>query len=331
VSVYRVYRFSEFLVKWVPEPIARRVSSAVGRLMCHLQQRNRTILYRNLEVAFGTTKSPAELRKLRMDIFANFGYEFVHLPHLTRHNVDKIFTPGSLEAAQRLGEMTKDGPVISVSAHLGYWELAVALVGIAGIPINVLVDLHEDSRVSRFFDELRMSKGTVPVPVTSVTRIYRALRRNAVVAIAVDRAVTGQGITATYFGQEFLAPDGHAVLGRKFGAKLVPTFCMMQEDGRYDFTIGAPIEVAVTDDAEADIRACVDECLAYMESRIREHPEQWFAFRPTWGVECRDRLRSRKSRQRRSRRRADKRAREAVNESHGLRERNGSKRRGRDV
>ena len=200
----------------------------------------RQILYRNLEVAFGKTKSPAELRKLRMDIFANFGrfvYEFVHLPHVTLDTVDRLFTPESLPAARRLLEFAKDGPIITVSAHLGYWELAMAAVGLAGVPINVLVDAHADPRVARFFDEIRMAKGSVPVPVESVTRVYRALKRNAIVAIAVDRAVTGQGITANYFGQEFLAPDGHAVLARKFGARLVPMFCLKRDDGQYDFVV----------------------------------------------------------------------------------------------
>ncbi len=299
--------------------------------MCHLQQRNRTILYRNLEVAFGTTKSPAELRKLRMDIFANFGrfvYEFVHLPHVTKDTLDRIFTPESLSEARRLGEMIKDGPVITVAAHLGYWELGVALVGITGIPIRVIVDSHPDPRVVRFFNELRMAKGSVPVPLTDVRRIYRALKDSCAVAIAVDRAVTGQGITANYFGQEFLAPDGHAVLARKFGAKLVPTFCLLREDGRYDFFMDDPIEMTVTDDAEADIRECVAKCLAHVENRVRENPEQWFAFRPTWGIECEDRLLSRKDRSLRWRRRSDELAREAVNESHRLRERSGRPRRG---
>ncbi len=301
--------------------------------MCHLQQRNRTILYRNLEVAFGKTKSPSELRKLRMDIFANFGrfvYEFVHLPHVTLDTVEKVFTPESLPAARRLLEFAKDGPIITVSAHLGYWELAMAAVGLAGIPINVLVDSHADPRVTRFFDEIRMAKGSVPVPVESVTRVYRALKRNAIVAIAVDRAVTGQGITATYFGQEFLAPDGHAVLARKFGARLVPMFCLKRDDGRYEFSVEDPIEVVVTDDAEADIRACVDQCLALMEERVRENPEQWFAFRPTWDVACQDRLRTRKRRSLRWRRRSNELAREAVNESHRLRERDDGHRGGRD-
>jgi len=292
--------------------------------MCHLQQRNRAILYRNLEVAFGTTKSPAELRKLRIDIFANFGrfvYEFVHLPHVTLSTVEKIFTPESLPAALRLQEMAKDRPVITVSAHLGYWELAMAAVGLAGVPINVLVDSHADPRVTRFFNEIRMAKGIVPVPVESVTRVYRALKRNAIVAIAVDRAVTGQGITATYFGQEFLAPDGHAVLARKFGATLVPMFCLKRDDGRYELVVEEPIEVVATDDVETDIRTCVAQCLALVEDRVRESPDQWFAFRPTWGIACQDRLRTRRRRTLTWRRRADELSREAVNESHRQRER----------
>ena len=66
------------------------------------------------------------------------------------------------------------------------------------------------------------------------------------------------------------------------------------------------------------------------EEKIREYPEQWFAFRPTWGVAYKDRLRSRKRRSLLWRRRSDELAREAVNESHRLRERDGKQRSGRD-
>jgi KDO2-lipid IV(A) lauroyltransferase len=158
--------------------------------------------------------------------------------------------------------------------------------------------------------------------------VFRALKQQSIVAIVVDRAVTGQGIATSYFGQDFLAPDGHAVLARRFGAKIVPTYCMMQQDGRYRFFTDEPYQMPITDDAEADIRECVAHCLAIFEKRIVEYPKQWYAFRPTWEVDRTDRMQMRRNRPARWRRRSDKLAREAVDESHRLRQRARDARRG---
>jgi KDO2-lipid IV(A) lauroyltransferase len=304
VSAYHVYRFAEFLVRWLPEPIARRQSSAVGRLLCSLQRRNRTILYRNLEVAFGGVKPPAELRTLRTNIFGNFGkfvYEFVHLPRMTDAYIHEIFTPESLPTARRLADMATREPVISVTAHLGHWELGAAIIGIVGCPVAALVDSHPNPRVTDFFDDVRRSRGIIPIPVTAFHRLFRALKNGTLVAMVGDRAVTGQGITMKYFGRDFQAPDGYAVLARRFGAKIVPTFCVAREDGRYQFSTTDPIEIEPTDDVEADIRGCVARYLAVVEGYVLAHPDQWYAFRPIWGIKRPDRMRARRNRVRLSR------------------------------
>ena len=322
MSAYHVYRFAEFLVRWLPEPIARRLSFAVGRLSSALQRRNRAILLKNLTIVFGQEKSPAELRELRRRIYGNFGrfvYEFVHLPRITQENVHDILTPESLETARRLGEMAQEQPVVAITAHIGHWELGAAAVGLAGYPIAVIVDFHPNPKVTQYFDGVRRSRGVNPIPLSSFHRLFRALKRGALVAIVADRAVTGQGIAMKYFGQDFLAPDGYAALARRFGAKIVPTFCIRREHGLYEFTIGEPIEIEPTDDAEADIRDCVARVLSVLETKVRDHPDQWYAFRPIWGVGRTDRMNARRSRELHWRRRSNEVARQAVEESHELR------------
>ncbi len=324
MSAYHVYRFAEFLVRWLPEPIARHLSFAVGRLSSVLQPRNRAILYRNLQLVFGKEKSPTELRELRRRIYGNFGrfvYEFVHLPHVTGEDVRHILTTKSLEIAHNLGALARNEPVVMVTAHVGHWEMGGAAVGLAGGSLTVIVDSHPNPGVTEFFNEVRRSVGITPIPITASHRLFRALNRGSLVAVVADRAVTGQGIMMKYFGHDFLAPDGYAVLARRFGAKIVPVFCFRRADGRYDFTSEQPIEIVPTDDAEADIRACVSRCLAIVEQQVLTHADEWYAFRPIWGVAGTDRMLKRRNRSLDLRRHPDEPARDAVVEAHRLRER----------
>jgi len=283
---YTLYKFAAFLAQRLSLPTARRVAAAVGRLMCLLQRRNRRHLFVNLRTAFGDRMSERELRLLRRKIFANFAAvvaEFLWLPRITRENLGEILTQESIDGFPRLAAAREGGkPVISLSAHLGNWELGAAAAALLGVPFTTLVDFHPSPLVTAFFNARRVGKGVEIVPVTSFHRCFRALKKGRVTGIAGDRPTTGQGIVLPYFGKDALVPIGHAVLARRLGAILVPTFVVKREDGRYDLVLDDPIEPRVTDDEEADVRECVERCLRVFEKHIRAHPEQWYVFRPVW-------------------------------------------------
>jgi KDO2-lipid IV(A) lauroyltransferase len=254
--------------------------------MCFLQRRNRRILLRNLETAFGEERSADELRRLRRKIFQNFAVlvtDFLRMPLVHRDNLLDYLTEDSLEAIERLGGLpSPTQPVISTTAHLGNWELGAAATGLLAGPISVLVDSHPSSLVTAFFNDRRADKGIDVVPVALFHRCFRALKNGNLVAIVGDRPVTGQGIRAEYFGKEALVPDGYAVLARRFGASVVPTFLIMTPGGRYQFMMEEPIVPRITDDVTADIRDCVGRTLAVLEKYIGRYPEQWYVFRPIW-------------------------------------------------
>jgi KDO2-lipid IV(A) lauroyltransferase len=300
---YAVYQLGAFLAQRFSLPTARKTAAAVGRLSCMFQRRNRRHLYRNLAGAFGDEYSPSELRRLRLKIYENFGnfvLDFLRLPDITRENIGEILTEESFERIRHLGELPKQGtPIISFTAHVGHWELGAAAVGLLGHRLTVLADEHPSPLVTRFFDTRRRDKGVKVVPVTAFHRCFRALRRQEVVAIVGDRPVTQQGVYATFFGKPALVPDGHAVLARRLGATIVPTYCVMNSEGLYDFTLGEPIVPPMTDDEDADVREIVDRCLRSVESSVRKYREQWYVFRPIWeppGAGRRDRIQARRDR-----------------------------------
>ena len=309
---YAVYKFGAFLAQRFSLPTARRFAAVVGRLMCLLQRRNRRHLLMNLETAFGDSRSPRELRRLRSDIFANFATvvtDFLWFPKIDRDNIEELVTKETIQSFEDLKTVVRErGPVVYLSAHLGNWELAGATAALVGLPLTVLVDSHPSPLVTRFFDARREGKGLGVVPVSAFRKCFRILRERKLLAIVGDRAVTGQGILMPFFGKPAIVPDGHAVLARRFGAVIVPGFLVKQEDGRYHLVTSEVIEPRVTDDVEGDIRDCVERCLRLFEKRIAANPEQWYVFRPVWDTEGparKDRLRAREERLRARRERVE--------------------------
>ena len=281
-----IYKLGAFLAQSLSLPTAHKLAHVVGRLMCFLQRRNRRILLRNLEVAFGDERSTADLKRLRREIFKGFTVfvtDFLRMPLVKRDNLGDYITADGLENIRRLGALTSaETPIILTAAHLGNWELAAAATGLLAGPVSVLVYDHSNPRVTRFFDERRADKGIDVVPVSAFHRSFRALKKGHFVAIVGDRPVTGQGVMASYFGRQALMPDGYAVLARRLGASIVPLFLLKRPDGKHDFVVEKPIRPRVTDDVEADVRDTVQKCLAVFERHVRRHPEQWYVFHPIW-------------------------------------------------
>lgn len=284
-----VYNLGALLAQSLSLPTARNVAHVVGKLMCFFQRRNRRYLLRNLEVAFGEDRSPRELKLLRRKIFENFAVfvtDFLRMPLVNRDNLDDYLTEGSRETVERLGAYASpETPTISTTAHVGNWEMGAAAVGLLAGPLAVLVDVHPSTLVTRFFDGRRADKGIDVVPISAPHRCFRSLKRGHLVVLVGDRSPTGQGIRVPFFGREALMPDGYAVLARRFGASIVPTFMVMTPEGKHEFILDDPIVPRVTDDFDADVRDTVERALTVLERYVRRYAEQWYVFSPIWNTD----------------------------------------------
>jgi KDO2-lipid IV(A) lauroyltransferase len=286
MSAYRFYTLGAFLARRFSLPTARRGAAAVGRLTCFLQARTRKTLLRNLRNAFGEEMSERALRRLRLDIYENFGVfvlDFLRLPDIDRRTFREILTPSSWEQYERVLELARSGrPTIIFTGHLGNWEMAAAAGASHGLPLVVLADEHPSPQVTRFFTERREGRGETVVSVHDFHRCFLALKRGDVVAIVGDRPVTGHGITIDFFGRPTLVPEGYALLARRLDARIVPGFMIMNEQGLYDMTFEDPIVPRRTDDEEGDIRDTVVRCMDIVERYARRYPDQWYVFKPVW-------------------------------------------------
>jgi lauroyl/myristoyl acyltransferase len=172
------------------------------------------------------------------------------------------------------------GGAVSVSAHVGSWELGGRLLA-AGSQRRTHVVVSDDEApellawVRRNGDGLRFVPRSHP---TVSLELVGALRRGEIVALHGDRALGNAGdVLVPFFGHPAPFPIGPFRLARAAGVPVLPAFCLLGPGHRYQVLLRAPLPVPAGGEEEA-LRAWV----AGLEEVVRDHPTQWFNFFDIW-------------------------------------------------
>lgn len=289
--VYWLTRAAGWLAGKVPRPARLAFAGGVTTLVYYLWVSKRRATIANMAQILGVKPSDLRARRLARDSWRNYGRylsDFFNMPNTTAEAVlarmrDVSDAPG---AFGRIDEALARGKgIILVSAHLGAWDLAGAMVA-AHTPLSVIADSFSDPRMDDLIQGQRASFGlTIIRAEKSPLPILRALKANKTVGVVADRPLApGEGTPVTFFGATCYVPSGVAQLALLSGATVAPGFCFYDE--RYSETyyglVTEPIIPAPTGDREADAAALTQQIFSAMEAVIRRHPDQWYMFRRFW-------------------------------------------------
>jgi len=262
---------------WLSRPLRLRLARAVARAAWRLFPAERAAVRSMLEVTTGA--AGPRLDGLVGDVFRDFAICFSDLVTTNRQPPARLAAYVSdARGTERLGAL--EGGLISLTAHVGNWEMAGRLLALrAARPTHVVVAEEEVRNLERWVR--RDGDGVRFVPRTAPTvslRLVAALRRGEVVAVQGDRALGTRGdALVPFFGRPAPFPRGPFVLARALGVPLLPAFCMLDADDRYVVTMPAPLRV--TAGAEDD---ALRSWVALLEETVRRFPAQWFNFFDVW-------------------------------------------------
>lgn len=172
------------------------------------------------------------------------------------------------------------GAVVSVTAHLGNWDLAGRLLARDSGGITHVVVAPEEARavepwVRRDGDGVRFVPRSDP---TVSIGLLSALRRGERVGMQGDRALGNRGdVLVPFFGRLAPFPVGPFRLAAAGGAPVVPAFCVLGPDLRYELTVCPPL-VSRRGSEEDSLRVWV----AHLERLVEARPTQWFNFFDIW-------------------------------------------------
>ncbi len=187
-----------------------------------------------------------------------------------------------LEAARDRGK-----GVLLVTAHLGNWELGAMLLARHDFALTVVTLEEPTNELTRWRDSYRQRLGIKTIPVRpghdfQFIEMMQVLRRNEILAMLIDRPYAGTGTSVDFFGRRTEFSHAPAMLWQHTDAAVVPAFVLQEPGGRYISFADPMVSLARTRDPRESICANTQRLAHHFESIIRQHPEQWFNYVPTW-------------------------------------------------
>jgi lauroyl/myristoyl acyltransferase len=228
-------------------------------------------------------------------MFAQFAHCFTET---TEHAGPKpapvrVDTPATdpLGAALELGR-----GAILVTGHFGNWDVAAATLSRYGRPVNAVMAREVNATVRDFAGGARENAGVRLIysdtSAFSSFNMLRALRRNEIVAMQLDRSVGESGTRLVpFFGSPAPFAVGPFVLARLARAPIVPVFVPRLGHRHYAIRVSDAYTVPRSSTA-ADVAEIMARVVHGFEAMVREFPTQWFQFTPCWPPDGDDGARS---------------------------------------
>jgi len=273
------YRLVTLVARGLPRPLRLRLAALVARgALGRFPEERRAI--RIAAEAILAEAGPREREALVGAVFSHFAMCFADLLTTNRHDgLGRLL-------AEVQGQQWMDAAVaggrgaVMLTAHVGNWELGGRILARrVPRPTHVVMAREVDVGLERFLRSGPSPYRFVVDPEPgAVLNLVGALRRGEFVAMQGDRAVGRGDAWVPFLGRAAVFPLGPFVLARGARVPVVPVFCTLRPDRRYDLTIGEPIHVE-----RGSETAALARWVAALESVVRRHPEQWFNFFDLWG------------------------------------------------
>jgi KDO2-lipid IV(A) lauroyltransferase len=286
---YWLFRSVSYLSGKVPLRFAYWVGAAVGDFTYFTWKRHSANAVSNMRRVMGDGASWQVVKETARDSFRNYAktlVDFLRFPHLDMDDIDDaIRGQHGLDYLDQA--LSKGKGVIIVTGHFGNWDLAGALLGRRGFPLNAVADTFEPEKMDRLINGTRERNGMniIKMEAGSLKKIFTALKKNEIVLLLFDRPQEGKGVAVRFFGETAWLPEGPAAIALKTGASVVIGYCARKPgDKTFYGAMEPPIqyEHLLTGDKERDIQIITQEIVSRMEAIIRRHPNQWYMFREMW-------------------------------------------------
>jgi lauroyl/myristoyl acyltransferase len=250
---------------------------ALSRLAPRWLPAERAAVRQTLEVVTGATGK--DLDALTRRLFGEFAMCFADLVTTNREPPPRLARyVEQMSGTEHVSALT--GGLVTVTAHVGNWEMAGRLLATSGHrTTHVVASPDERPELERWVRRDGGALRFVPRAHPGIgVELVAALRRGDVVALQGDRAIGTRGdVPVPFFGRPAPFPLGPFLLARAAGVPVVPAFCLLGRSHRYHMRVAAPMSVERGGEG-----AAVHRWVALLEDVVREHPTQWFNFFDVW-------------------------------------------------
>lgn len=269
----------------LPRSVARFIGASFAAAAYLARTPLRRAAMFNLQLAFPDW-TDGERRRVAQRMIRQVGWmagEFSQFPRYSRERIEKIVALDGLEnfdAARRRGK-----GVLFLTGHMSAWELAPFAFALYGHALHFLVRPINNRRVDALINRYRCLSGNRPIEKNRSARaILKVLGEGGTVGILSDHNTSlEEGVFVNFFGVPASTTAGLARIALRTDAAVVPGFLFWDAERRiYRLRFEPAVELARTDNEEADVRENTARFTRVIEEYVRAHPDQWLWVHKRW-------------------------------------------------
>lgn len=285
--LYLFFRGVATLLGILPRRVLLVLALGIAEIGFWLVGRQRNKTFENLRFAFGHEKSEAEIRKIAHGVFRTLalnGADILGFHKLTPEKMRKFIDVQ--EMLRVYNQLLAEGRgVLSITAHLGHWELLAAAVFMNDIPGGVVGRRIYYEPYNQWIAEIRKSVHTDTLFRENAVRgVLKRLAAGHVIGILPDQDIDSlSGVFVNYFGRPAYTPDSPVRIAMKTGAPMLINYLVRESWDRYRWVNGGVIRPSESPDrSAAAVRRYTEAMAAAFEKEIRRYPEQWMWMHNRW-------------------------------------------------
>jgi len=274
---------------FMPHRALLRICDALAAVMYAFDRRGKRLSLENLRIiegkapvrvwpnlfdpdSAGYDPTPREERIIRGS-YRNMARAVGHLVWTMRDARRRVSAVG--EMSRGVGDfLAANRPAVTVSAHLGCWEVLSQLACLEGHRMVSVAKKIGTDGMMRLLMRARRSIGQEIVPSRGAFRpLMAAIREGKSLGLLVDQAVSPQdgGVWVRFFGRPLPVSAAPAFFAAKAKAPIVIAWSRPLPGGRYRCEYAGEIPVAEA----RDIWRATQRCAGILEDVIRRHPSRW--------------------------------------------------------
>jgi Kdo2-lipid IVA lauroyltransferase/acyltransferase len=262
----------------LPRFVVVRLAKFLGLMAWMSGGRDRSVARANLALAFGSTKTSAELDRIGRASFQSFAMQLLDLFWFGMFTRSRFERWVKFDASFKAAFETK--PLLFVTAHMGGWELMGQAFALKGESLMSLAADQSNVMVNRILNIMRERTGQIIVEkMGALKHMMKALKQGGRVAMVGDQNVLPQegGEFLPYFGLPVPVPRAPGALCRHSGAPVLFAYCIPDRSGLYTAKALPPADLSILNESEASL-----SMTKMLEDVVRENPEYWLWSYKRW-------------------------------------------------
>jgi KDO2-lipid IV(A) lauroyltransferase len=250
-----------------------------------VDRRHQRIVKRNLKFIYPEW-SWDRIQRVSKRVFQNMAITLLEICQMTCLSREDILRKVRIRGKDNLlyGMKSPKG-LILISAHLGNWEMAHIFASCyVRTPLVLVARKIRPKALNQWVHGLRTRFGSVVLDKAgALPKMARILHHGGPVGVLIDQGtLRSEGVEVAFFGKTVTATPAAAILARRYNSRVLPAYCIREQDGGLTLIIKPPLALKRTKDMRADMQVNTQIMNDAIERAVRAYPEQWFWFHKRW-------------------------------------------------